>query len=66
MPPADLDAALKDVHRVLLDSSTLAVIVASGLLAGCEAIVCSDQQWVGRLGTLFPQFRWIYLGRHSA
>ena len=41
-----------------------AVIIASGILAGCEAVICNDQQWAGRLATLFPQFRWIYLARY--
>lgn len=39
-----------------------AVIVASGLLAGCEAIVSNDARWKQRGAALFPQFRWIYLG----
>jgi predicted nucleic acid-binding protein len=39
-----------------------ALIVASGLLAGCEAIVSNDEQWRRRLKPLFREFRWIYLG----
>lgn len=39
-----------------------AVIVASGLLAGCEAIVSNDTRWKQRGAALFPRFRWIYLG----
>jgi predicted nucleic acid-binding protein len=39
-----------------------AIVVASGLLAGCEAIVTNDEQWRRRLEPLFGQFRWIYLG----
>jgi predicted nucleic acid-binding protein len=39
-----------------------AIVVASGLLAGCEAIVTNDEQWQRRLAPLFRQFRWIYLG----
>ena len=39
-----------------------AIVVASGLLAGCEAIVTNDEQWRRRLEPLFRQFRWIYLG----
>jgi predicted nucleic acid-binding protein len=42
-----------------------AVIIASALLAGCEAIVCNDQQWIGRLSALFPRFTWIYLGQFA-
>jgi predicted nucleic acid-binding protein len=41
-----------------------ALIVASGLLAGCEAIVTSDEAWGKRLAPLFPRFRWIYLPSH--
>ncbi len=39
-----------------------AMIVASGLLAGCEAIICNDKQWKARLEPLSPAFQWIYLG----
>ena len=42
-----------------------AVVIASGLLAGCEAIISNDEQWQQRLARLFPRFRWIYLGSHS-
>jgi predicted nucleic acid-binding protein len=38
-----------------------AVVVASGLLAGCEAIVTNDERWKRRGETLFRDFRWIYL-----
>jgi predicted nucleic acid-binding protein len=39
-----------------------AIVIASGLLAGCEAIVTNDERWKHRLAPLFSQFRWIYLG----
>ncbi len=42
-----------------------ALIVASGLLAGCEAIVTSDDRWKRRLEPLFTQFRWISLGDYA-
>ena len=42
-----------------------AVVVASGLLAGCEAIVTNDERWKKRLEPLFRTFRWIYLGDYS-
>ena len=42
-----------------------AVIIASGLLSGCEAIVGNDQQWVRRLQPLFPAFKWIYLAQYA-
>ena len=38
-----------------------AVVVASGLLAGCEAIVTNDERWKRRGESLFRQFRWLYL-----
>lgn len=38
-----------------------ALILARGLLAGCEAIVGNDEAWVTRLKPLFPELRWIYL-----
>jgi predicted nucleic acid-binding protein len=39
-----------------------AVVVASGLLAGCEAIITNDARWKRRGEPLFRQFRWLYLG----
>ncbi len=39
-----------------------AMIVATGLLSGCEAIVSNDEQWKRRMEPLFRQFRWVYLG----
>ena len=39
-----------------------AIVVASGLLAGCEAIITNDEQWRRRLESHFRRFRWIYLG----
>ncbi len=38
-----------------------ALVIASGLLAGCEAIVSNDEQWQRRLAPLFPRYRWLYL-----
>ena len=38
-----------------------AMVIAAGLLAGCEAIVSNDARWKQRGAGLFPQFRWIYL-----
>jgi predicted nucleic acid-binding protein len=40
-----------------------ALLVGTALLSGCEAIVTNDGSWGRRLAPLFPQFRWIYLGR---
>jgi hypothetical protein len=36
-------------------------VIATGMLAGCEAIVTNDERWKRRGEPLFPQFRWIYL-----
>jgi len=41
-----------------------ALIVASGMLAGCEAIITNDKRWRDRLQPLFPEFRWVYLHDH--
>jgi len=38
-----------------------AFVIATGLLAGCEAIVSNDERWKRRMAPVFPQFRWIYL-----
>jgi predicted nucleic acid-binding protein len=38
-----------------------AAIIATGMLAGCEAIVTNDERWKKRGEPLFPRFRWIYL-----
>jgi predicted nucleic acid-binding protein len=41
-----------------------ALIVATGLLAGCEAIVHNDHAWETKLKPHFPMFRWIYLNSY--
>ena len=41
-----------------------AMVVAAGMLAGCEAIVSNDARWKQRGASLFPQFCWIYLSDH--
>ncbi|MGD9894019.1 MAG: type II toxin-antitoxin system VapC family toxin [Dehalococcoidia bacterium] len=38
-----------------------ALTIASGMLAGCEAIITNDARWKARGAPLFKQFRWIYL-----
>ena len=40
-------------------------MIASGLLAGCEAIVTNDRAWKARLEPLFREFRWMYLGDYA-
>ncbi len=39
-----------------------ALVIASGLLAGCEAIVTTDDEWKRKLQPLFTEFRWLSLG----
>ena len=51
-------ATLRALTRIALPD---AMVIASGLLAGCEAIISNDAGW-RRIASLFPQFRWIYLG----
>lgn len=51
-------ATIRSSMRLLLPD---AMVVAAGLLAGCEAIVSNDARWKQRGAGLFPQFRWIYL-----
>lgn len=42
-----------------------AIIVASGMLAGCDAIVTNDEASHRRLAPLFPMFRWLYLADYA-
>jgi predicted nucleic acid-binding protein len=51
-------ATLRAMARIALPD---AMVIASGLLSNCEAIVSNDDGW-RRLASLFPQFRWVYLG----
>lgn len=62
--PIDMQVALQAANIRATTNIRLpdAMIVASGLLAGCEAIICNDKQWKNRLAPLFTAFRWIYLG----
>ncbi|MGH2410127.1 MAG: type II toxin-antitoxin system VapC family toxin [Chloroflexota bacterium] len=62
----DLTVALQAANiRALTNIRTPdAVIIASGILAGCDAMICNDQQWGVSMSRLFPRFRWIYLGRY--
>jgi len=55
-------ATIRSSMRVSLPD---AVVIASGMLAGCEAIVSNDARWKQRGASLFPQCRWIYLSDYS-
>ncbi len=39
-----------------------AILVASGLLSGCEVIISNDENWKRKLQLLFQEFIWLYLG----
>lgn len=41
-----------------------ALVIASAMLAGCEAIVSNDEEWRRRLSALFREFRWLYLAEY--
>lgn len=66
--PVDLEVASSAATlRAIKNLKTPdALIVASGLLAGCQAIVTNDETWKVRLSPLFREFRWIYLGALNA
>jgi predicted nucleic acid-binding protein len=53
-------ATVRSLTRLALPD---ALIVSTAILSGCEAIITNDERWSRRLGPLFPQFTWIYLGR---
>ena len=62
--PMDLTVATQAATIRAISAVALpdAIVVASGLLAGCEAIVTNDAAWKRRLQPLFREFRWIDLG----
>jgi predicted nucleic acid-binding protein len=61
--PLDLMVAIQTATlRATMNVSVVdAAIIASGMLAGCEAIVTNDERWKRRGEPLFPEFRWVYL-----
>lgn len=62
--PMDLTVATQSATIRAVSNLRLpdAVVIASGLLAGCESIVTNDRSWKQRLEPLFGGFRWVYLG----
>ena len=66
--PVDLDVASHAATlRAIKNLKTPdALIIASGLLAGCQVIVTNDSEWKKKLEPLFREFRWVYLGGHHA
>lgn len=64
--PVDLDVATQAATlRAMKNLKTPdALIIASGLLAGCDTFVTNDEEWKRKIKPLFREFRWIYLGDH--
>jgi predicted nucleic acid-binding protein len=64
--PVDLDVATEAATlRAIKNLKTPdAIIIASGLLSGCEVIVTNDEEWKRKMEPLFREFRWIYLSEH--
>ena len=62
---ADFEVALQaaNVRAAARMAMADALLIGTAILAGCEVIVTNDERWARRLTPLFPQFRWIYLGR---
>lgn len=62
--PVDLFVALQAANLRSITTIRLpdALIIASGLLSGCEAIISNDERWRRQFAPLYPQFRWLYLG----
>ncbi len=61
--PIDLQVATQaaTVRAITNLKSPDCLIIASGLLANCDAIVFNDGVWGARLRPHFKQFRWICL-----
>jgi predicted nucleic acid-binding protein len=59
LPVATQAATLRAMTGIRLPD---ALVIAAGLLSGCEAIVSNDEDWRRRIAPLFRAFRWIYLG----
>lgn len=55
-------ATIRSISGVSLPD---AIVIASGLLAGCEVIITNDEKWKRRLEPLFRDFVWVYLGDHT-
>lgn len=69
LTPLDVDMQVATQAATLRAARGLktpdALIVATALLAGCQAIVTNDQAWKGRLSALFGEFTWVYLAEHT-
>ena len=65
--PVDLDVASHAATlRAIKNLKTPdALIIASGILAGCQAIITNDGTWKTKMEPLFREFRWINLSSHQ-
>jgi predicted nucleic acid-binding protein len=61
--PVDMVVAVQAANLRAVAGVALpdAVVIASALLAGCEAIITNDERWKRRGEPLFRQFTWVYL-----
>ena len=61
--PVDLFVAMQAANLRAITAIRLpdALIIASGLLAGCEVIISNDERWKRQSAPRYPQFRWVYL-----
>jgi hypothetical protein len=59
----DLDVALQAANIRALTRLPLpdALLIATAMLAECEAIITNDREWHQRLSRQFPAFRWVFL-----
>jgi predicted nucleic acid-binding protein len=65
--PVDLDVASQaaTLRAIKNLKPPDALIVAGGILAGCQAIITNDGAWKTKMEPLFREFRWVYLGGHQ-
>jgi predicted nucleic acid-binding protein len=61
--PVDLSAAMQAATLRATTNIRLpdALIIASGLLSGCEVVISNDAGWKRLFEPRFSRFRWIYL-----
>ncbi len=62
--PVDLQVATQAANLRAMTGIRLpdALVIAAGLLSGCEAIISNDERWQRSVAPLFRAFGWIYLG----
>ena len=65
--PADLPVALR-AARIRADHGLKlpdALVAASALVSGAEAVVTNDEQWRDRLRAAYPEITWVYVAAHA-